>query len=148
MNYVKEIEVHFKPRLDITTLESIISLNDCLTFLRKIWADDIEYRERFYVVYLNRKNKILGYFLLSAGGSCSTVVDIKMVFQPAISLHASFIIIAHNHPSGTLEPSPQDCNLTKKIADIGLILDIRILDHIILTVDNYYSFSDNKPHLL
>lgn len=144
VNYVNEIEVIFKPRLDITPLTKIISSTETVDFLKLIWADDIEYRERFYAVYLNRQNKILGYFIISVGGCSSTIVDTKMIFQPAISSHASSIIIAHNHPSGNINPSEQDVRITKRIVEAGKLLEIPILDHIILTVDSYYSFLTNN----
>ena len=142
-NYVNEIEIIYKPRLDINILEKVSSEVDTTNFLRSIWADDMELRERFYAIYLNRNNKILGYYIVSIGGSCSTVVDTKMIFQPAINLHASSIILAHNHPSGNLNPSELDKTLTQRIVKAGKILEIPILDHLILTVDKHYSFLQN-----
>ena len=142
-HYVNEIEVIYKPRLDLTPLQKIRSDTETVEFLRSIWADDIEYRERFYAIYLNRQSKILGYYLISVGGNNGTVVDNKMVFQPAINLHSSGIVIAHNHPSGNLNPSSADIHLTKKIVDAGKALEIPILDHIILTVNSHYSFANN-----
>ena len=142
-HYVNEIEVIYKPRLDLTPLQKIRSDTETVEFLRSIWADDIEYRERFYAIYLNRQSKILGYYLISVGGNNGTVVDNKMVFQPAINLHSSGIVIAHNHPSGNLNPSSADIHLTKKIVDAGKALEIPILDHIILTVNSHYIFANN-----
>lgn len=142
-HYVNEIEVLYKPRLDITPLQKISTSKKTADFLRSIWHDDIEYRERFYAVYLNRQNKILGYHLVSVGSASGTVADTKIIFQPALKLHADSIIIAHNHPSGNINPSNADYKLTKKMFNAGEILTIPILDHIILTIDDYYSFSDN-----
>jgi len=144
MNYVNEIEVIYKPRLDITPLQKITSAENIVSFFRDVWADDIEFRERFYVLYLNKQNKILGYYLLSIGSSCATVVETKMVFQPAINLHACSIVLAHNHPSGNRNPSNADLKLTSTIVNAGKILDVPVLDHIILTVDNFYSFVENN----
>lgn len=144
MNYVNEIEVLFKPRLDIITLDKVTNQYDAVEIFRSIWDNDIEYRERFYVIYLNRQNKVLGYYLISVGSSCGTVVETKMIFQPAINLHASSIIIAHNHPSGNLNPSEADIKLTKKICEAGSILEIPVQDHIILTVDSFYSFGQHN----
>ncbi len=142
-HYVNEIEVLYKPRLDLAPLQKITTDKEIAMFLQTIWADDIEYRERFYAVYLNRQNKILGYYLISVGGCSGTVVDTKMIFQPAINLHASSIILAHNHPSGNINPSQADLTLTNKIVQAGKVLDIPITDHIILTVNNHYSFLHN-----
>jgi len=144
VNYVNEIQVLYKPRLDLTPLTKIVSSTEIVTFLNTIWTDDIEYRERFYAVYLNRQNKILGYYLISIGGCSGTVVDTKMIFQPAINFHASSVILAHNHPSGNRNPSVQDIRLTKRIVEAGKLLEIPILDHVILTVDSYYSFLTNN----
>ncbi len=142
-HYVNEIQVMYKPRLDLKNLQKITTDKEIAMFLQTIWADDIEYRERFYAVYLNRQNKILAYYLISVGGCSGTVVDTKMIFQPAINLHASSIILAHNHPSGNINPSQADLTLTNKIVQAGKVLDIPITDHIILTVNNHYSFLHN-----
>lgn len=142
-NYVNEIQVLYKPRLDLNTLTKIVSSTEIVTFLNSIWTEDIEYRERFYAVYLNRQNKILGYYLISIGGCSGTVVDTKLIFQPAINLHASNIILAHNHPSGNTNPSEQDIRMTKRLVEAGKLLEIPILDHVILTVNNHYSFLTN-----
>lgn len=142
-NFVNEVEVLYKPRLDVIELTKVVKSADIVNFLRKIWTDDIEYRERFYAVYLNRCNKILGYCLLSMGTSCGTIVEPKMIFQPAISMHASCIILAHNHPSGNTKPSEPDLRLTAKLCKAGQFLELPILEHIILTKSEYYSFSDN-----
>jgi DNA repair protein RadC len=142
-NFVNEVEVLYKPRLDTIELTKVVKSADVVDFLRKIWADDIEYRERFYAVYLNRNNKILGYYLVSMGSSCGTVTEPKMIFQPAICMHASTVIIAHNHPSGNTKPSDTDLKLTSRLCKAGQFLEIPILEHIILTKSEFYSFSDN-----
>ncbi len=142
-NFVNEVEVIYKPRLDTVELTKVIKSSDVVDFLRKIWADDIEYRERFYAIYLNRNNKILGYYLVSMGSSCGTVTEPKMIFQPAISMHASSIILAHNHPSGNINPSSSDLKLTASMCKAGQFLEIPILEHIILTKSHFYSFADN-----
>lgn len=141
--YVNEIEVLYKPQLHTKDLLKIKSSQDVIPFLRSIWSEDIEYRERFYAVYLNRQNKILGYFLISIGGSSGTVAEPKMIFQPAINMHASSIILAHNHPSGNTNPSEIDLKLTTKICKAGTYLEIPVIEHIILTASDYYSFADN-----
>ena len=142
-SFVNEIQVNFKPKNVLSTLSKITKSKEIEAFLRQIWDDDIQFRERFYCIYLNRQNRILGYYLLSTGSSSGTVVDIKMIFQPAFNLHASSIIMAHNHPSGNLSPSIQDETLTKKVKRVCQDMDFCLLDHIILTYDSYYSFNDN-----
>lgn len=140
--HVNEVQILYKPNLNLENSLRLISAKNANEFLKTIWEDDIEYRERFYVVYLNRNSNILGYNLISMGGSSATVVDIKMVLQPAILLHASSIILAHNHPSGNLNPSDSDKLLTRKIIEAGRFLDIPVYDHIIITKDSYFSFMD------
>lgn len=103
----------------------------------------IELQEEFKVLLLNRNNQILGVYSLSKGGVSSTVVDLKLIFSVALKCSASSIIIAHNHPSGNINPSEVDKAITKRIRKAGKYLDIVLLDHIIVTKDDYYSFSDN-----
>jgi DNA repair protein RadC len=92
---------------------------------------------------LNRANKILGTFQVSSGGITGTVVDPRIVFQSALKANATSIIIAHNHPSGQLTASQADIDLTKKLKEGGAVLDIPVLDHLIITESNYYSFADD-----
>ena len=101
----------------------------------------LEYSERFYVLFLDRSNSIFCYKELSCGGISGTVADIRLIFQTALLVHASFIIICHNHPSGSTKPSQADIQLTRKIKEAGELLDIRVLDHIILA-DDFYSFAN------
>lgn len=88
---------------------------------------------------LNRMNKVLGIFLVSVGGFAVTICDPKVVFQAALKANASSIILAHNHPSGNLKPSDADLKLTEKLKKGGLLLDIAVLDHLILTEEAYLS---------
>ncbi len=98
--------------------------------------------EAFYVILLNRANKVLEVELISRGGVSGTVADTKIIFQSALLRLASGIILAHNHPSGNLKPSEADKNLTRKIAQAGKTLDISVLDHIIVGDNAYFSFAD------
>jgi DNA repair protein RadC len=98
--------------------------------------------EEFWILYLNRGNKVLGKEKMSSGGVSGTVVDIKVLLRNAIQRLSSAIIVAHNHPSGTLRPSNADIQLTKKLQEGAKLMDIRLLDHLILTDAGYYSFAD------
>ncbi|TYA53053.1 JAB domain-containing protein [Formosa maritima] len=112
--------------------------------LRSCWCDaTIELQEEFKILMLNRYNQVLGIYPLSKGGVSSTVVDAKLVFSVALKCNASNIIIAHNHPSGNLNPSEVDKNLTQKLKQAGQYLDIVLLDHLIVIKDDFYSFADN-----
>ena len=125
-----------------TTLIKIDKSEDAENVLRSVWSDDISYIEEFYVLLLNRASKVLGYHKLSKGGTASTVVDIKVLLQVALKRNASSIIVAHNHPSGSLKPSDQDKRLTQKIKSACELLEIKLLDHLIITDKSYYSFAD------
>ncbi|RLD44495.1 MAG: hypothetical protein DRI86_07380 [Bacteroidetes bacterium] len=99
--------------------------------------------EEFWILLVNRANKILGKHQISQGGVSGTIADPKRIFQLALENLASGIILCHNHPSGNIQPSTQDIKLTKKINDGAKLLEINLLDHIILGDENYYSFADN-----
>lgn len=98
--------------------------------------------EEFWVLYLNRANKVIKRERLSQGGVAATVVDNKIILKNALENLASSLIIAHNHPSGNARPSHEDINLTKKLKAACSLLDIVLLDHLIITDGNYYSFAD------
>lgn len=98
--------------------------------------------EEFWLVYLNNSNKVLQTSQLSKGGITGTLVDVRLAFKNALQLGAVAIILAHNHPSGTLKPSQADKNLTKKIKTAGESLDIKVLDHLIITESAFFSFAD------
>lgn len=98
--------------------------------------------EEFWIIYLNNSNKVLHKNQLSKGGITGTLVDVRLVFKMAIEVGAVGIILAHNHPSGTLKPSEADKQITKKLKNAGESLDIKILDHLIITENAYFSFAD------
>ncbi|MBK9223602.1 MAG: DNA repair protein RadC [Flavobacterium sp.] len=98
--------------------------------------------EEFWIIYLNNSNKVLSKSQLSKGGITGTVVDIRLVFKTAIEMGAVSIILSHNHPSGALQPSEADRQITRKLKQAGDSLDIKILDDLIITETNYFSFAD------
>lgn len=100
--------------------------------------------EEFWVLYLNNSNKILFKNQLSLGGITGTLVDVRLVFKKALELGAVGIILCHNHPSGNLRPSSADKDLTKKIQLAGKTLDIKVLDHLLITEKAYFSFADSN----
>lgn len=100
--------------------------------------------EEFWILYLNNSNKILLKTQMSKGGINGTLVDTRLVFKKAIELSATSVILVHNHPSGTLIPSNADKMLTQKILEAGKTLDIKVLDHVIITEKSYFSFADSN----
>jgi len=100
--------------------------------------------EEFYILYLNNSNKVISTFQLSKGGITGTLVDVRLVFKRALELGATALILAHNHPSGTLQPSSADKAITAKLKQAGESLDIKVLDHLIITENDFFSFADNN----
>lgn len=98
--------------------------------------------EEFWVLYLNRSNKIISSERVSQGGLVATVVDVRILLKNALDRMATGLILCHNHPSGALRPSGQDDALTKKITEAGRLLDISVLDHVIIGQTGYYSYRD------
>ena len=102
----------------------------------------LEYEE-FWVLYLSRSNRVMFEECMSKGGVSGTVIDTRLILKRAIELLASGIILVHNHPSGNLRPSPEDDRITTKTKEAALLLDINVLDHLIITPTDYFSYSDN-----
>lgn len=98
--------------------------------------------EEFWIVYLNNSNKVISKSQLSKGGITGTLVDVRLVFKTALEIGATALILCHNHPSGTLIPSDADKQITKKLKVAGDSLEIKVLDHLIVTENNYFSFVD------
>jgi DNA repair protein RadC len=103
---------------------------------------DLTYEE-FWVLFLNRSNRVINRMKLSQGGISGTVTDVRLAMKKAIEYLASGIIVCHNHPSGNLNPSESDSKITQKIKEAGNLLDIQLLDHLIISEKEYYSFADN-----
>ena len=98
--------------------------------------------EEFWILYLNNSNRVIHKSQLSKGGITGTMVDVRLVFKAALEMGAVGMILAHNHPSGTIKPSTADKQITAKLKNAAQALDIRILDHVIVAQDRYFSFSD------
>ena len=122
--------------------KKITSSKDAYNIFLDIWPVDLEVREAFIVLGLDRANQYLGHFIVSIGSVSGTMVDPKMIYQHAMLMGASGVILAHNHPSGQARPSGPDITQTKKIVEVGKHLDLPTLDHLIITKSSYYSFAD------
>ncbi len=99
--------------------------------------------EEFWILLLNRSNKVIGKFMTSMGGLTSTIIDVRAIMRKALDKAATAMILCHNHPSGNLLPSDADFSITRRIRDAGAIMDVKVLDHLIITQTSYYSFADN-----
>lgn len=138
---VAALELGKRRRLaEATKREAITCSKDAYDILLPLF-EDLKHEE-FWVLLLNRANKVVRKEKVSAGGVAGTVVDNKMIMKLAIDTLASGIVLAHNHPSGNLKPSQQDVAVTRQIKQAGQLLDINLVDHLIVTDHGYYSFAD------
>ncbi len=138
---VSEIKVTYST--SDTPKVRIKSGEDAYNVLLASWdMDTIELQEEFKVLLLNRANEVLGLYPLSKGGITGTVVDQRLIFAVALKCNATGIIMCHNHPSGKLLPSETDITLTKSIGKCAELLEINLLDHLIITKNGFYSFSN------
>lgn len=137
---VSEIQLKYQPQPLTETINGAKDIHQLL--INHVFdAETIGYKETFKVLLLNNANKIIGYTTISEGGLTSTIVDVRVIMQTALVSNATSIIITHNHPSGNPNPSGHDDNLTKKIKSACELMDIRLLDHIIVTpCDSFYSY--------
>ena len=136
-----EIQVRYSTKIKNANRAKIAGSRDCYDLVLPLW-DDIEYRESFCCLLMNRANRVLGICQVSMGGVSGTVADPKVIFQHALKANASSLILLHNHPSGNTNPSEADIHLTRKLVEGGKLLDLAVLDHLIITTDGFYSFAD------
>jgi DNA repair protein RadC len=141
---VAEVQLIYKSKVKVSERPKITTSQDAFKVLKKHWNyETIEFIETFKVVLLNRANRVLGIIDISTGGTNSTLADPKVIFIAALKSAASSLVLAHNHPSGNLQASQADINLTRKLKTAGEYLDIAVVDHLILTSESYFSFADD-----
>lgn len=137
------LELGRRRRLEDTfSSEKITSSRTVFTIMQPILGELPH--EEFWILYLNNSNKILQKTQLSKGGITGTLVDVRLVLKNALEVGATSIILCHNHPSGTLKPSTSDKEITKKLKTAAESLDIKVLDHLIVTEKAYFSFADEE----
>jgi DNA repair protein RadC len=143
LSYIAEVELVYSTKVKPSNRIKISSSKDAYEILNQTWNENtIELREEMKVILLNNWHKVLGIYNVSHGGITGTVADPKLIFAAALKANSTGIILAHNHPSGNSQPSQADIGLTRKCKEIGELLDIKILDHMIMTTEGYYSFAD------
>jgi len=141
MPQISEVSLAYKSSQTVDELPIITSPEEAANYLRSIWTPDtLELREQFVIVLLNNAKRVLGWSLISSGGSTATIVEPSAVFQTAMLGKAESIICAHNHPSGNRKASTADVKLTERLCEAGRMLGIPVEDHIILTQSGYTSF--------
>ena len=141
---LNEIKLRYSTRQKAADWIKISSSANAAEAIYKNWdKDHIATFETFKILLLNNSNQIKGVFQVSQGGITGTLVDVRLIFAVALKSLAVGMILTHNHPSGTLNPSEADKSITRKIKSAGEFLDIKVLDHIILTPSGkYFSFAD------
>ena len=121
--------------------QKITSSKQSYDFIKQFYSDDLEIFESVFILMLNRANETIGYSKISQGGICGTVIDVKILAKYVIDSLASSVILAHNHPSGNLQPSKADEDITIKIKAAASYFDITVIDHIIVSEEGFYSFA-------
>jgi|688.fasta_scaffold349912_1 DNA repair protein RadC len=144
-NNISEITVSYSPLTTQRDMPVLTSSTRTHELLRNLFpADLINLQEHFIVVYLNKSSRIIGFYRHSTGGITGTVADIRIILAVALKCAATGIILTHNHPSGNVKPSGPDIELTRKIKDTAKLMDIKLLDHLIISAwGEYFSFADD-----
>lgn len=143
LTVVSELTISYRPKLKPSQRLKVNHSKDVYDILLGFWnLDKIELCEQFCVMLLSNHNRVLGVVELSSGGMTGTVADIKMIFSVALKACACAIVVAHNHPSGSLRPSEQDMRVTRTLVEAGKLLELPVSDHLIITTEGYYSFAD------
>ncbi len=124
----------------IITASKLVSSNSVFELMQPL-IGDLEHEE-FWILLLNNANRMKYKWRLSVGGITATLVDVRLIYKKALEIGATSIILCHNHPSGNLKPSQSDIILTKKVIKGASILDVKILDHVIVTDKSFFSFAD------
>jgi DNA repair protein RadC len=141
ISIVAALELGKRRRLaEATQREAITCSRDAYDILLPLF-EDLKHEE-FWVLLLNRANKVVRKEKISTGGVAGTIVDNKIILKLALEALASGMVLAHNHPSGNLKPSQADINLTKQIKQAAQLLEVNLVDHLIVTDHGYYSFAD------
>jgi DNA repair protein RadC len=142
-NFLNEIRIEYTQKVfSSTTIMSSEAASKVAREMYEITESKLELKEYFFMILLNRANRVIGYLKLSEGGICGTVVDQRIAFAAALKGLATGLVLIHNHPSGNLKPSKEDIAITDKFRKIAELLDMRILDHLIITATAFFSFAD------
>lgn len=137
---VSEISVSYRP----THLDKrfVRRSSEAHEVFREFFPEEtMHLQERFVVLYMNRANRVIGVYHVSTGGITGTVADVRLILSVGLKTVATALMLAHNHPSGSLQPSKPDLELTSKIKEAAKYMDITVMDHLILSPDEYQYFS-------
>ena len=140
---LSEIELRYNPSVPVDKRPHISCAEDAhKQLLILLNQTQLGIREECVVLYLNRHNRVMGGYKLSSGGMTGTVMDIRIILGIALKCLALGIIVAHTHPSGELSPSKRDLELTGRLNEAARLMDLRLVDHLIITISGYLSFAE------
>ena len=138
---VAEIEISYKPIITVQTV--ITSSYQAYELIKQLWnKDKISLQEQFAALFMNTSKKTIGWKVISTGNMTKCIVDIKLIVSLALHCMCTHVMIVHNHPSGNLKTSESDETITKTIKDALKLIDVQLQDHLIISENGYYSFSD------
>lgn len=138
----KAVEYSITAKKQDFEIVKVQSSNDASAFARKFYHEDILIYESAFIMLVNRANNVIGYAKISQGGICGTQVDVRLIAKYAIDSLSAGVIFVHNHPSGNAKPSIEDKKISERLKEALRLFDIRLLDSIIITEDDYYSMAD------
>ncbi|ABQ06596.1 JAB domain-containing protein [Flavobacterium johnsoniae] len=144
LDIISEIELIYRSKVSASQRPQITSSRRAYELALQNWDENkIEFIEQCKIMLLSQSHKVLGIYEMSSGGIAGTVVDIRLLFTAALKAAAVNVILIHNHPSGNTAPSDADRQITSKAVKAGQFLDVKILDHLIISSESYYSFADD-----
>jgi len=142
-NTFSEIEISYTPKYLDFSKSKITSSQDVYEVLLELFDKNLlTVKEECIALFLNKSNRITGWYMVSSGGITGTVVDIRLILSIALKSLSCGLILAHTHPSGNLKPSKADIDLTVNIKEAAKLMDIRMLDHLIISTEGFFSFND------
>ena len=138
---LREVSAVYKKKETVQNIK-ISSAGDVNDLVRSIYPVEINIREAMVALFLNNSNRTVGYSIASIGGITATLVDVRLILRDAILTQSTSIILVHNHPSGSHKPSQADLAITDKVKKAAALMDVKLLDHLIITEDGFYSLAD------
>lgn len=144
LSKVAEIKISYLPKFKACERPRVTSSKEGFGVMFNCWnKHTISFQEEFKILLLNHYGRVLGFYQIGTGGMAGVVVDAKLIFSAALKACASSIMLFHNHPSGNRRPSTEDIRITSRLVEVGKLLDLPVLDHLIITPDQgYFSFAD------
>lgn len=141
MTLAREIKVNFTVNESFAPYKIACS-EDVYKYAKPLFCESINIYESVYALFFDNSNQLLGFYKVSQGGITSSVVDVRLLLSTALNCLATSLILIHNHPTGNLKPSVEDMKITNQIKEASSLLNIRLLDHMIVTNSGFFSFAD------